>query len=319
MAEPAHSVDKPYIDQIITKPHTSEFFPGTAAKTAETLLSSFKEILKTAKRSIEREPYQIKIFWNNNSMRLRYDALTWFDYILPSGKRTCDAHAEIGSKYVSECLTVEHEKDVRERAMNSRDRYFDKVRRWYTLPRHSYDCGKVHVLKECNKKITFISGSRDECKQFFDDRTYIASVCIDNKCFMLHSRPESTRDILLFPVDHMDNEEFITMSSTWKAIIEVEKRLKDVLSLICPTQTTESPIESVYFNFGSWMTAMTKNQLAKTAHAHVHLLLTANTISTLSPDINLSNFGFSDTLYVLNLSGCFRDPIDYEYSDAVIL
>lgn len=64
---------------------------------------------------------------------------------------------------------------------------------------------------------------------------------------------------------------------------------------------------------------MTKNKLAKTAHAHVHLVLTPGAISTLTTDKKLEKFNEKYILYVLNLSGCYRDPIDYEYNDAITL
>ncbi|CAF4673375.1 unnamed protein product, partial [Rotaria socialis] len=198
----------------------------------------FREILNKAQQPFDREPYQIVFFWHNGIMRLRFDALTWFDYVLPTYNVQAEDRASIGSK--------------------------------------------VHIPASCEDVINCINGNRVVCGQYFDGCTSICSFSVADKPFMLHSRSESTRDIILFPVNHKNNEAFATEGSTWEAIAKVEKELRDCISKIKGEQITTSPIESVFFNFGSWTTVMSKNKLAKTAHAHVHLVLTADAISILS-------------------------------------
>ena len=314
----SYPTNTPCVEKKIDGPCNVNFV-DQAIDAASNLLNAFKSIAKSAERSIEREPYQIKLFWDTGIMQLRYDAFTWFDYVLSKDTTTSNFRADHASKYVNTCLSQKHDSDLRRRAMNSRDRYSPTQINEHTCHKHSCSCGKVHTPTQCTAEISCINGGIATCKQFFDTTTCIASIFIKNDQFMLHSRPESTRDILLFPVTHINNEKFVSTRNTWQAILEVEKRLRFILSKIRGTDVTESPIESVYFNYGSWTTAMTKNKLTKTAHAHVHLLLTPNIISTLSSDIRLDRYKPHYRLYVLNLAGCYRDPVDYEYIDAINL
>ena len=132
---------------------------------------------------------------------------------------------------------------------------------------------------------------------------------------------ESTRDILLFPAIHTCNEDFVRKESTWEAISKVEKL------------TSSDPVR---FPWSAWKLrfpsnrstsilvagppAMTKYKLRKNAHAHVHLLLTPIAISMLSRDAIQRVYPPREIpLYVLNLTGCHRDPVDYEYDDAITL
>ena len=318
MATLANPTRNPYIEGKTGEPHSSEFVERSA-DTARKLLDEFKQKLLAANRPIDREPYQIKLFWDSGIMRLRYDALVWFDHILTLHEDTIGDRADIGSEYVSACVIQKHERDVRRRAINSRDRYSTAEIKEHTCSKRSCSCRKTHMPENCKMVIGCINGSSTPCKQFFDEASYIDMIWIERTQFILHSRPESTRDILLFPVNHSENESFVSAISTWQAIITVEQRLLDVLSRIRRSAYTESPIESVYFNYGSWTTAMTKNKLAKTAHAHVHLLLTSTAISVLSSEKPRTTMVPREKLYILNLSGCYRDPVDYEFSDAITL
>ncbi|CAF4614432.1 unnamed protein product [Rotaria socialis] len=279
----------------------------------------FREILNKAQQPFDREPYQIVFFWHNGIMRLRFDALTWFDYVLPTYNVQAEDRASIGSKYVSQCITEKHKKDGNRRPLNCKDRYPPTTIKENTCLKKQCDCLRVHIPASCEGVINCINGNRVGCGQYFDRCTSIYSFLVADKQFMLHSRSESTRDIILFPVNHKNNEAFATEGSTWEVIAKVEKELRNCISKIKGEQITTSLIESVFFNFGSWTTVMSKNKLAKTAHAHVHLVLTADAISILSSsEIRLKGEN-KDNRYVLNLTGCYRDPTDYEYSDAITL
>ena len=253
-------------------------------------------------------------------MRLRYDAITWFNHILPhqlSSNGDCARH---GSAYVSACLTQKRDNDVAQSITNKAARSPAAEIMKLTCVKPTCQCEKLHTPSTCTGTIGLIGGGTIECGQFFDRASTMDSFITDGVQFALHSRPGSTRDIVLFPTSHTHNEEFVEMGSTWEAIFEVEKRLRATLLHFAGEVQIEFPIESIYFNYGSWTSAMTQNKSLKNAHAHVHLLLTRDYISTFNQDRpGLADPTSSNKLYVLNLTGCHRDPVDYEYEDAITL
>ena len=309
----------PYFEETIIG-WATESSSGELASAAKNLIKKFNDTFGNARRSIEREPYQIMLFRGTNKMRLRYDALTWFDYILPHQLRSKGDCAGHGSAYVSACLTRKHDNDGAQRFTNKATRFSAEEIMNLTCVKSSCTCKKLHTPTACMSDIEVINGGTIRCGQFFDPKTCMDTLDIVNEKFVLHSRPESTRGIVLLPISHTSNEIFVTMESTWKAIFEVEERLRATLLHFPGGDKIAFPIESVYFNFGSWTTAMSKNKLLKTAHAHVHALLTPETIAALDEN----GLRHPDTKafikrYALNLTGCHRDPVDYEYEDAITL
>ena len=98
MSEIEYKSDFPYIDYQIIESTNSKTFTASAVCTASSLFFTFKEILKKAEKPFDREPYQIVFFWRNGIMRLRFDALTWFDYVLPKYSVPATNRASIGSE-----------------------------------------------------------------------------------------------------------------------------------------------------------------------------------------------------------------------------
>ena len=255
-------------------------------------------------------------------MRLRYDAITWFDHILPHQLGSRDDCAGHGSKYVSECLTRKHENDIGSPRINKADRFPSSQRAASSCvchPRKPNLC-RICIPKDCLAEIADIQAGTYVCGQSFSRATIMDLFFTDKEQFALHSRLESTRDILLFPVIHTSNEDFVAKKSTWESIFKVENRLLETLSYFQGGKEIRNPVESIYFNFGSWMTAMDKNVFLKNAHAHAHLLLTRDAISTFNQNgLRRPNREAFIERYVLNLTGCHRDPVDYEYDDAITL
>ena len=311
----------PYFEETINDLRTENSYV-VLAKAAGNLLGKFEEAFKSVERSTERQPCQIKFFPTTGEMRLRYDAITWFDHILPHQLGSRDDCAGHGSKYVSECLTRKHENDIGSPRINKADRFPSSQRAASSCvchPRKPNLC-RICIPKDCLAEIADIQGGTEICGQSFSRATIMDLFFTDKEQFALHSRLESTRDILLFPVIHTSNEDFVAKKSTWESIFKVENRLLETLSYFQGGKEIRNPVESIYFNFGSWMTAMDKNVFLKNAHAHVHLLLTPIAISMLSRDAIQRVYPPREIpLYVLNLTGCHRDPVDYEYDDAITL
>ena len=309
----------PYFEETISE-LTTENSATVLAKAAENLLKRFNDTFENAGRSIEREGYQLKLLRETGKMRLRYDAVKWFDFILPHQSASKDDCARYGSAYVNECLTRKNDNDVAPCFTNEAVRFTAAAVMNLTCVKPGCTCEKLHTPLECTNTIELTEGDPITCGQFFDRATSMDSFCIEDERFTLHSRPGATCDIVLFPVSHTSNEIFVTMESTWKAIFEVEERLRATLAHFAGGDQIAFPIESVYINFGSWTTAMTKNELLKTAHAHVHLLLTPDAISTFNQNgLRRPNREAFVARYALNLTGCHRDPVDYEYDDAIAL
>ncbi|CAF1590001.1 unnamed protein product [Adineta ricciae] len=313
--------NRPYIDEKVKPLLEDDAFPDQAATIAANLLDRCKYTLESTHRPIEREPYQIKFFLESGIMRLRLDAFAWFDYILPIHHSDPVHRARIAREYVSECLERKHKSISSRRIVCPTNRESSKSREAYIcMDRNcrSNSCRR-HVPQKCRDKVRLIHGDMGECSQHFPDSTFITSFTIGNEQFVLYSRWESTRDVLLFPVRHSTNEYFAKSPAAWQAIAEVKRKLCAIISRIRRDQRIDSPIESVAFNFGSWTSEIGKNKYATIAHAHAHLVLTPEAILAFHTNIKPHYFSPEENLYILNLTGCYRDPDDHEYNDAIAL
>ncbi|CAF1318737.1 unnamed protein product [Adineta ricciae] len=313
--------NKPYIDKKVKPLLEDVAFPDQAATIAENLLDRCKHTLESARRPIEREPYQIKFFFETGIMRLRLDAFAWFDYILPIHHSDPVHRARIAREYVRECLERKHKSITSRRIVDPTNRVCSKSKIAYIcmdMNCRSNSCRR-HVPQKCREKVRLIHGDMGECSQHFATSTFITSFTIRDEQFVLYSRLESARDILLFPVSHSTNEYFARSPKAWQAIAEVRWKLCDIISRIRRDQRIDSPIESVEFNVGSWTSEIGKNKYATIAHAHAHLALTPEAISAFDTNINPRDFSPEENLYILNLTGCYRDPVDHEYNDAIAL
>ncbi|CAF0806132.1 unnamed protein product [Didymodactylos carnosus] len=63
-------------------------------------------------------------------------------------------------------------------------------------------------------------------------------------------------------------------------------------------------------------TAVAKNKYLKTCHAHAHLYLGIETIQQFTI---LQRQAYPRNLYIMNLVGCYREPFNHQYEDALAL
>ena len=121
--------------------------------------------------------------------------------------------------------------------------------------------------------------------------------------FILGSRREPTRDILLVPQAHTENTKLVVDGNTWKVVHEIVSVLNSLID--------KPPVELIAVNFGKWETANSKaneddpGRYAMNCHGHIHLHFSRLAIDTLSKFTGCSG-----------LQGCVENPENYNELDA---
>jgi len=89
--------------------------------------------------------------------------------------------------------------------------------------------------------------------------------------YVLISRAEATREILILPNPafndqsdfHFDNSLLACSEAFWQFSLHVMNTIKSNIGVVP---------EQVYFNFGEWETAISRNRYLKECHGHLHLM-----------------------------------------------
>ena len=277
-------------------------------KVAKRLLDSSNlfETFRLELFPVNQDPFRDLLDASSSShWRLRFSlhTPTWFDHIL---RQQSDIPAFLNTvrTFVDKCKQVSFPPDQND---CSSARVNPKTEPCKYKPCTSASCTNRHPYFTCTEPRKFKDGIHP-CDWFcFDELVFSdwppadPTVTLENKTasFLLSARHETTRDILILPLNrHQSNHEMIMDVQFWtQAILFI--RTLSVLSKYTsippsspssPAPSSPSspasifPVTTMAINFGEWETAMHKNPNALDCHAHAHFLLTPQFIGLCSSD-----------------------------------
>jgi len=146
--------------------------------------------------------------------------------------------------------------------------------------------------QRCAFPVQRSNGSRT-CGFFLVDELILGAFPLKRLPFLLTSRYEPTRDLLLAPIKHATNRELAEGEIFWDLVNQLVQYFQGLLG------DTGDPLEGVALNFGKWETAnlLDASIYALDCHGHAHLLLTPELFYVLE-----------DNKDFLPLRGRFTDP-----------
>jgi hypothetical protein len=123
-----------------------------------------------------------------------------------------------------------------------------------------------------------------------------------NKEWILTSRKDNVREILVFPRKHKTNKELISSEPFWKWVFN------DVVDTFFKGkfQLDKYPVECFAMNFGEWESEEAVDKYAKNCHGHLHIHLEIGLAREMEKNFT-------------SMQGKVNDPIIYTLKDCKML
>jgi hypothetical protein len=131
-------------------------------------------------------------------------------------------------------------------------------------------------------------------------------VVISKNTYVVLSRQDHVREILVAPLDHKTNRELIVNRVFWNTTLK--EVVKDFLWKFREETNPTYPVECYSINFGSWESETAKDKNALECHAHFHLHLNKVVVHNME-----------QTKDYPAIHGKVNDPFQYRMKDCVEL
>ncbi|GBB90250.1 hypothetical protein RclHR1_17130002 [Rhizophagus clarus] len=217
-----------------------------------------------------QEKYRIELSSEKGLWKyLHLDPVAWFDALMSRENETKGSVIKKAREYVN---------NVREAFYPSRPENFlyDPILS-KSYCNHHGECGRceyfidnmqtlnadaqlIKIVLGLLKLQKFIAGSKHRNK---DDK---AVHVIDE--WILISRLEHVRELLVFPTKHKTNKDLIKSEEFWVWVLH--DLVKNFLGAFC---SGGYPLDSFAMNFGTWESELAKDKNAVDCHGHLHLCL----------------------------------------------
>lgn len=134
------------------------------------------------------------------------------------------------------------------------------------------------------------------CNWYAEDERVVKN-CGD---YVILSRQEHVREILIVPITHKTNRESVVDVSFWRFIVD------NVVNQFLKKFHLSYPVECYAINFGRWESETAKDKNALECHAHFHIHLDKNVV--LGMEQKKDNNG---EYYYRAMHGKINDPVHY--------